>query len=335
MPRSCSRRLARSAARTATSRRRPDHGTYQPAPMSALASRRRRGEGGGRIAFVLSGGGSLGAVQVGMLRALFENDVRPDFLIGTSVGAVNAAWVAGRPGRDGADELAEIWLGLRRQDVFPLSPLTGARGLLGRSNHLVNNQSLRSILERHIPFERLEQAALPVHIVATELKSGRATVLASGPAVPALLASCAIPGVFPPVTIGRRVYVDGGVANHRPVTVAVEQGATEVYVLPVGYPWLNREPTNALGMALHALARIIEQKLDTEVEQNRGLAHIHVLPAMDVSDISPADFSHTRDMIDWGYRSARRYLGMGNGRSVLPEKAKTTLKLSPSPARAA
>ena len=98
---------------------------------------------------------------------------------------------------------------------------------------------------------------------------------------------------------------------------------------------LNREPTNALGMALHALARIIEQKLDTEVEQNRALADIHVLPAMDVSDISPADFSHTREMIDWGYQSTRRYLGTANGRAVLSEKARTTLKLSPSPARAA
>src|SRR5205807_435691 len=82
------------------------------------------------------------------------------------------------------------------------------------------------------------------------------------PAGQALLASCAIPGVFPPVTIGRREYVDGGVANHTPITVAIELGADEIYVLPVGYPWLNREPTNALGMALHALARIVEQKLD-------------------------------------------------------------------------
>src|SRR5690348_13594854 len=329
MPRSCSRRLARSAARTATSRRRPDHGTYQPAPMSALASRRRRGEGGGRIAFVLSGGGSLGAVQVGMLRALFENDVRPDFLIGTSVGAVNAAWVAGRPGRDGADELAEIWLGLRRQDVFPLSPLTGARGLLGRSNHLVNNQSLRSILERHIPFERLEQAALPVHIVATELKSGRATVLASGPAVPALLASCAIPGVFPPVTIGRREYVDGGVANHTPVTVAIELGASDIFVLPVGYPWLNREPTNALGMALHALARFVEQKLDAEVAANQDTATIHVLPVLDIADVSPADFGRTRELIDWGYRSARRSLGAAPTSESVPARAKKQMRLDP------
>jgi len=304
--------------------------------MSRTSPRQPAGEGTGSCAFVLSGGGSLGAVQVGMLRALFENGLCPDFLIGTSVGAVNAAWVAGRPEPDSVDDLAEIWLGLRRQDVFPLSPLTGARGLLGRSNHFISNDNLRDLLERHIPYRRLEEAARPVHIVATELKSGRATILTSGPAVPALLASCAIPGVFPPVAIGRRDYVDGGVANHTPITVAIELGAREIYVLPVGYPWLNKEPTNALGMALHALARIVEQKLDAEVEANRSVADIHVLPALDIADVSPADFSHTRDLIDWGYKAARRYLGGAvNGRSAIPERAKRTLQLDPSAVRAA
>jgi len=292
----------------------------------------KRAERNRRVAFVLSGGGSLGAVQIGMLRALFEKSIRPDFLVGTSVGAVNAAWVAGRPDLDGTLELADIWLGLRRHHVFPISPLTSAAGLLGRSNHFISNQSLRLILEKHVPFKRIEEAALPLHVVATDLKSGRAAVLASGPAIPALLASCAIPGVFPPVTIGRREYVDGGVANHTPITVAIELGATEIYVLPVGYPWLNREPTNALGMALHALARIVEQKLDAEVAAHKESTNIHVMPALDLADVSPADFSRTRELMDWGYRSARRALSAGNGRTVLPEKAKKTLRLTPAEA---
>ena len=112
--------------------------------MSRLYPRPVRGGEPGRIAFVLSGGGSLGAVQVGMLRALSEHKIHPDFLIGTSVGAVNAAWMAGRPEPGSMDELTEIWLGLRRQDVFPLSPLTSARGLLGRTNHFISNAVARS-----------------------------------------------------------------------------------------------------------------------------------------------------------------------------------------------
>ncbi len=270
-----------------------------------------------------------------MLRALLESGVHPDCLIGTSVGAVNAAWIAASPDQKGVLELADIWLGLRRQDIFPLSPLTGARGLLGRSNHLISNDSLRSVLEAHVPFERLEEAKVPLHVVATDLTSGRATILGSGPTIPALLASCAIPGVFPPVTIGRREYIDGGVANHTPVKVAVEQGATTIYVLAVGYPWLNREPTSALGMALNALTRIVEHKLDAEVAANRAHAEIHVLPAVDLADVSPADFGHTRQLIDWGYKAARTYLAAAsNGRGVMPERARRTLRLG-SRARAA
>lgn len=299
--------------------------------------RRRGAEESSRSAFVLSGGGSLGAVQVGMLQALFQAGIYPDLLIGTSVGAVNAAWIGGRPDYEGTLELAEIWLSLRRNDVFPLSPITSARGLLGRANHFIASDNLRSILEKHIPYERLEQARLPIHVVATDLKSGRAAILSSGPAVPALLASTAIPGVFPPITLGRREYVDGGVANHTPLSVALELGATTIYVLPVGYPWLSHEPKNALGMALHALARIVDQKLDADVAANREVADIHVMPACDLADVSPADFSHTKELIDWGFKQARRYLGgaVSGANGTVPEKVKKPLRLDPSPAQAA
>src|SRR6202030_900950 len=111
-----------------------------------------------------------------------------------------------------------------------------------------------------------------VHVVTTELKSGRAIVLSSGPAIPALLASCAIPGVFPPVNIGGRELIDGGVANHTPIAAAVALGARVIYVLPVGYPWLNKEPSNALGMALQALARLVEQRLATEISTYKDAA---------------------------------------------------------------
>ena len=262
-----------------------------------------------QVAFVLSGGGSLGAIQVGMLKGLLEEGIRPDFLVGTSVGAVNAAWIAGRPEADGAAQLSAIWGGIRRQDIFPISPLCSARGLLGRTNHVISNDNLRGVLERHLLYERLEEASIPVHVIVTDLKSGDAVTLSSGPAVLALLASTAIPGVFPPVTIGRREFVDGGVANHTPVTAAIELGATDVYVLPVGYNWLREGPNGALGMALQALARIIEQKLAAEVAANRGLANIKVIPAVDVPHVSPADFSQSKELIRRAYRATRRFLG--------------------------
>lgn len=258
-----------------------------------------------RVAFVLSGGGSLGATQVGMLTALLEAGIKPDLLVGTSVGAVNAAWVGAWPELDGIHKLSAIWSGLRRDDVFPLG-WTAAMGLLGRGKHLISSSSLRAILERHLPFERLEQAQVPVHVVTTELRSGRAHVLSSGPAVPALLASCAIPGVFPPVTIGRRELVDGGVANHTPISAAYDLGARVIYVLPIGYPWLHEEPSNALGMALQALARLVEQRLEIDVAAYRDLADIRVVPAIGPLPVSPADFSRTEELMERGYASAKR-----------------------------
>jgi len=260
------------------------------------------------VAFVLSGGGSMGAMQVGMLQALFEAGIQPDLVVGTSAGAVNAAWIAGRPDSDGVNELARIWLGLRRQHIFPLSPWAGACGLLGRPNHVISNAGLRSLLERHLPYDRLEDSAIPVHVLATDLKTGHAVVLSAGPAIPALLASTAIPGVFPPVTIGRRELVDGGVADMTPIAAAVAQGATHVYVLPVGYPWLRQERGNAIGMALQAFSRVVESRLKVEVAAHRHLADIRLLPTIDGPAVSPADFSRTPELINRSYRVTRRFL---------------------------
>jgi len=267
-----------------------------------------------RTAFVLSGGSSLGAIQVGMLQALMEAGIVPDFMIGTSVGAVNAAWLAGQPDLEGALKLAAIWSGLRRQDIFPINAWAGALGIFGRNKHMISNAGLRSVLEKNLPYKRLEEAKVPVHVITTDLRSGKAVVISSGPAVPALLASTAIPGVFPPVTIGRRDLVDGGVANHTPIAAAIELGAKRVVVLPIGYPWVRNQPCNALGMALHALARFVEQRLEAEAHACRDAAEIVVLPTVDVLAVSPADFSHTQELIKLAYRSSRRHLAAAAAR---------------------
>jgi NTE family protein len=260
-----------------------------------------------RVAFVLSGGGSLGALQVGMLQAFFDAGIRPDMLVGTSVGAVNAAWAGAWPHSDGIHKLAEIWRGLKREDVFPVG-LTAAMGLLGRGVSIISNHGLRSMIERNLPFERFEQAAVPVHVVATELTSGKAVVLSSGELVPALLASCAVPGVFPPVTIGNRELVDGGVANHTPIAAAIDRGAQQLYVMAIGYPRLHEKPTTALGMALQALARLVEQRLEQEISMYSRSAEIYTVPALEPLAVSPADFSHTEELIERGHASAVKLL---------------------------
>src|SRR5882757_687617 len=186
-------------------------------------------------AFVLSGGASLGAVQVGMLLALAKEDVRPDLIVGTSVGAVNGAWIAANSGRDGIASLAELWRSLTRADVFPTRLLTGLLGFLGRQSNLVSDSALRHLLEEHLRFRRLEDAPIPFHVVATDVLSGEDIRLSRGEAVVAILASAAIPAVFPPVHIDGRDLIDGGVVNNTPISHAVALGTDVVWVLSTGY----------------------------------------------------------------------------------------------------
>src|ERR1043166_188561 len=162
-----------------------------------------------RTAFVLSGGASLGALQVGMLEALYERGITPDFLVGTSVGALNAAFVASRPqSPQTAREVGGGWRSLQREDVFPVSMSALVGGVCGRRAHLVPDRELRRLIRRHIEFEDLADAAIPLHLVAFDLMEGRELLLSEGPAVEAIAASASIPGIFPPVAIGERRLID-------------------------------------------------------------------------------------------------------------------------------
>jgi NTE family protein len=187
-----------------------------------------------RTAFVLAGGGSMGAMQVGMLRGLYERGVAPDLLVGTSAGALNAAFIASRPQTVvTAEELAHVWRGLHREDIFPINPRLVIGGLANQRDHLVPNRGLRRLAARHLQIERLEHASVPLHLVAFDLLSGREVRLSDGPALDAVLAAAAIPGVLPPVRQGDRLLVDGGVVNNTPISHAVELGAERIYVLVV------------------------------------------------------------------------------------------------------
>ena len=260
------------------------------------------------VAFVLSGGGSLGAVEVGMLAALREMGVAPDLIVGTSAGALNGAWLAGHPTAP-VDELAALWRSLRRSRVFPADPVGGLLGFLGRRRGLVSQRGLRSLISQHLTFERLEDAPTPLHVVAVDVLSGRDVLFSSGSALDAVLASAAIPGVFAPVTIDGVPYMDGGVVENTPISHAVELGADVVWVLCAGYACALKEPPRgALAMALHGLTLLLHQQLIVDVERYEPEVELHVLPPLCPLRVSPADFGHSAELIRRAHDDVRVWL---------------------------
>jgi NTE family protein len=265
-----------------------------------------------RTAFVLAGGGSLGAVEVGMLLALAEAGVRPDFIVGSSAGAVNATFFAGRPDANGARALAAIWKGLRARDVFPFSPVGGLLGALSLRDHLVDPGPFRRLVAENLPYRLLEDAEVPVHVVATSVLSGRESLLSKGPAVSAVMASAAIPGIFPPVELGGTLFFDGSVAANTPVAAALELGAGRIVVLPTGYSCeMKTAPASAIGMALHGINILVARQLVVDVERFMDLTQIRVIPPLCPVATHPFDFSNAPSLIDRAAASTRAWLARG------------------------
>src|SRR5438876_763289 len=183
------------------------------------------------VAFVLGGGGHLGSAEVGMLRALLTNGVEPDIVVGTSVGALNGAAIAASPTLASIDALTAAWARLTRDKLFAGSFLSGATRIVRTRTHLHSNGPLRELLERLLPVTTFEALTVPFQCVAACIERAAEQWFDRGPLVEPILASCAVPGILPPVEIGGEHYVDGGIVNSIPIERAVTLGAREIYVL--------------------------------------------------------------------------------------------------------
>jgi NTE family protein len=263
-------------------------------------------------AFVLGGGGNLGAIQAGQARAILESGVKPDLIIGTSVGAINGAFIAARCDETSGAQLCDIWSAIRRSDVFPSRPTIGLSGLLGRGSHLVPNSGLRRLLRRHVPFDRLEDAPTPLQVVACELRTGQEVVLSSGPTDDAVCASAAIPGVLPPVTIDGRVLVDGGIANNTPISQAIAAGATTIWVLACGYACaLPEAPRRAISIAMQSIQVLVQGRLCVDIERYRHSADLRIAPTLCPVTVGPADFSRSAQLAGDAYHATRTWIDEG------------------------
>jgi NTE family protein len=273
-----------------------------------------------KTAFVLTGGGSLGAIQVGMMRALLAAGVCPDFVVGASVGAINAAYFACAPNIEGASALERIWLGLRRTDIFPFT-LSSLFGLIKHPGNIVDPGGLRRVIETNLPCARIEETKIPLHIMATN-QQGQPVRLSNGLAVEAILASTAIPGVFPAVQIGDDLLMDGAVAANTPVRLAAELGASRIVILPTGYACaLKQPPRTAVGKALHAITLMIAWQLMHELEGLPEHCDVHLVPTLCPLAVSPFDFSAAGELIARAAESSKQWIeGGGLARRARPEE---------------
>jgi NTE family protein len=191
------------------------------------------------------------------------------------------------------------------------------------------------VIESEIQFESLEDAATPLHVIATDLLSGQEVRISSGDAVEAVLASAAIPGIFPAVELDGRTLIDGGVSNNTPIADAIELGAERVYVLPTGNACdLDEPPRGAVATVLHATTLLVMRRLLVEVELLRDRAELVVLPPPCPLAVAPMDFSHGDELIRRGYADARDYLELVE-RGQAPVPLRMTMHDHEHPALAA
>lgn len=264
-----------------------------------------------RTAFVLAGGGSLGAVQVGMLKALIGSGIKPDLIVGASAGSINGAYLAGHPDVQGVAALERLWLTTSRRDIFPLTPRTWMR-LLVKRDFLLDPSGLQALIERNLPYRRLEDATVPIHIITTDFLSGAMRVLSAGPAAEAVVASCAIPAAFPSIRIDGRYLVDGGITSNTPIKVARDLGATRLIILPTGHACALRvPPQGAIASALHGLTLLVARQIVHELEALDAGCDYHVVPSLCPLGSTAYDFSRTKDLIERAERQTNDWLASG------------------------
>ena len=262
-------------------------------------------------AFVLAGGGSLGAVQVGMLAELYAAGERPDLVVGVSAGAINAAFFARDPSEGTIARMGALWTAMTTRAALGLS-WRSLLGFVGLADHIANASGLRALLERELGYRTFRETSVPLHVVCADNLTGHEVTISHGSVIDAVIASTAVPGVFPAVTIDNRSLVDGGIAANTPIATAVRLGAKRIIVLPAGFACgLAHPPTRALARAMHAITLLGARQLRSDFEHHAQSTAIHIVPPLCPIRHSAYDYSHGADLVERARRATHDWLGAG------------------------
>jgi NTE family protein len=274
-------------------------------------------------AFVLGGGGVLGAVEVGMLRAVLERGIVPDLVLGTSVGALNGAMVARQPDVTVVDRLTELWGAVAQsREVYGDRPLRTVRRAVSTGTHIYSSKPLRNRLHEEFGDTTFEDLPVKLEVCAASIERAAEHWFTSGPIVPAILASAAVPGLLPPAEVDGEHFLDGGLVNSIPVSRAVELGATRIFVLQVGR--IDRPlkaPTKPWEVARVSFEVARRHRFMRDMATIPTGIEAHVLPARGTSARDDSlrayrDFGGVRARIDATYDASRAYLDEALGDAV-------------------
>ncbi|MBS2552087.1 patatin-like phospholipase family protein [Catenulispora sp. NL8] len=270
----------------------------------------------GPIAFVLGGGGPLGAYEVGMLKALMQHGVQPDLILGSSVGALNGAMIAADPQPSAVTRLEQLWISLREHGVFADTLFAQLGTALRSRTHLFSNAALRGLITREFGTAQIEDLAVTFECVAASIERATEHWFVRGPLVDAVLASSAVPGLLPAVLVGDEHFLDGGLVDSVPVGRALASGARTVYVLHVGridQPLQAPRTPREVAMVAFEIAR--RHRFVHALSNPVAGVDVHVLPtgAPDsATDLRPRygrrGLGLVRERIERAYEASMTYL---------------------------
>jgi NTE family protein len=277
--------------------------------LRGRTSRRDGRESARPVAFVLSGGGNLGALQIGMMRALLEHDIRPDLILGCSVGAINGAGLAEDPTLAGTLRLERLWRALDGKELMPAGWLPNAVAIARRGEAIHESHGLRRHLEQTLTARTFEELSVPFQCVATDVAGVREVWFRSGPVIQPILASAALPAVYPAVEIDGVRYLDGGIVDDVPMSRAVELGARTLYVLQVGlFSRPRPEPKRPLDVAVQAYWIARHHRFKRELAAMPSDIELHLLPTGQAPLMRYNDFTRTSELISLAYEASSAYL---------------------------
>ena len=280
------------------------------------------------LSFVLSGGGSRGALQVGALQALLEEGIRPDMIIGTSIGAINSVWFAADPTLQGVESLKKLYATIMVDDFFPGGNKFAALNLMLQMPHLFANDRFRQLLEDSLPVKTFGELALPCYVVATDMDSGENRVFGDNPddrIIDGIMSSTAMTPLHPSWEVDGHVYADGGLGAMLPVREAVERGATEIIGLNLAAQLQSAEERrSAVDTLTHVIDLLLHSQVRSQVEAVRRIDHVSV----DVIDLNTEQYQNMRfgdnlaESMAYGYQIMCEHLTQVQpGHQVLPRQA--------------